>query len=180
MEMQPLFSTVEREKIMRYLLENPSTEINMNAMARRLCLSPGQIHKYVSLLRGNGLVEGKWLRDTPLVRALRLIDNLRRIDDARLVRLARRYLTGVKGIAVYGSWATGSNLETADLDIWVKMAKEPKDAELAALRRKLGEAIGAPVDILIATPGRLEHLKSKNESLFHSLYHSIVLWGEGI
>ena len=178
MNIQPLFSTPERERIMEHLLEHPSEEISMNALARKLRVSPGLVHKHVSLLRKNGLVRGRKLLDTPLVRALRVVDNLRRVEEAALPNILRKHLAAAKGFGMYGSWSNGSNSETADLDIWVKLEKEPKDSELAALRKRLEGALGVSVDVLIATPDRLEHLRAKSESLYYSLYNSILLWGE--
>lgn len=179
MRMQALFSTDERERIIRYLLENPSEEIGINALARKLNVSPSQVHKYVSLLRESGIAKGMKLRDVPLVHALRLVDNLRRIERARIVGLTRKNLPGIRGMGIYGGWADGSNTETSDLDIWIRMETEPDDIRLAGLRKALEGKIGVPVDILVATPERLGHLRKKSESLYHSLYHSIKLWGEG-
>lgn len=180
MKMHPLLSTKEREKILGYLLEHPSGRINMNKLARELKLSVGQIHKYVSILRKDGLVVGDELQEIPFTCALRLLWNLKRIQEADAVRILRRHFPKLKGVGIYGSWAGGTNLEDADLDIWVKMKKEPGDIELAKARKEIEGKIGVPVDITITTPERLEHFLEKSEAFYFSLYNGRILWGEGL
>ncbi len=178
MEIHPLVSTEERELILGYLLAHPSEKINMNGIARELGLSPGQIHKYVSILRKEGLVKGDEWAEGPLAHALRLLFNIKRIGGAEVVGILRRELPGVTGVGIFGSWASGTNLEGSDLDIWVKMGKEPEELAVARARRKLEERVGAPVDIVIATPERMEHFRKKSDAFYFSLYNGRFLWGE--
>ncbi|MFH1448245.1 MAG: nucleotidyltransferase domain-containing protein [Candidatus Micrarchaeota archaeon] len=180
MNICPLFATKEREKILDYLLEHPSERINMNGLARKLHLSPGQIHKYITILRKAGLVEKDTIKETPLTGVLRLTHNLKRIAQTKLVDILRRGFPRVKGIGIYGSWASGTNLEDADLDIWLKIEKEPADENMAKMRKKLEKKLGIPVDIVIATPERLKHFQEKSDSFYFSLYHGRILWGEGL
>ncbi len=180
MNVSQLFSTKEREKILDYLLEHPSEQINMNKLARKLNLSPGQIHKYISMLRKSHLVERDKLKETPFTRAFRLVNNLKRIEKSKIVSLLRTTSPGITGMGMYGSWASGSNLESADLDIWLKVKNEAADEDIAKVRKELEKKLGAPVDIIVATPERLEHLHEKSDSFYFSLYNGILLWGEGL
>jgi predicted nucleotidyltransferase len=180
MNIVPLFSTKEREEILSYLLTNPSEEITMRGLARKLKLSPGQVHKYIGILKKEGLFERKRLKETPLTSSLRLLWNLKRIDDAGIVGILRRGFTKVAGVGMYGSWASGTNLEDSDLDLWVKTETEPKDIEIAKVRKELEAKIKVPVDVVIATPERLEHFRVKSDSFYFSLYNGKLLWGEGL
>lgn len=180
MNMQPLFSTKERELILDYLLDNPDEEINMNGLARKLGVSPGQVHHYLGILEKQGLFRNRKLVDNAITRSLRVVKNLNRIKESRAVERIRKKLPRAKGIGVYGSWANGTNKWSSDLDLWVKINKDLSDLELAKLNKELSEKIGVSVEVLIATPDRMEHLRKNVESLYHSLFNSITLWGESL
>ena len=177
MNMQPLFSTKERELILDYLLDNPGEEVNMNALARKLEVSPGQVHHYLKILEGHGLFKDKRLVDNAITRALRLLKNLAEIEDFELVKTIRKKVRKAEGVGVYGSWANGSNKSSSDLDIWVKSDKDLSDLNLAKLNKELSAQVGVSVEVLVLTPERMRHLKSKAESLYHSLFNSVILWG---
>lgn len=180
MNMQILFSTKQRELIMNYLLDNPNKEINMNQIARKLKISPAQVHKYITILRGEHLVRDKTFLSTSLINSLRIVRNLNKINELNTVRILQKYFPMAEGIGIYGSWAKGMNDETADLDIWIKMKKTLKDIEIAKARREIEQKIGKPVDITILTPERIKNLREKNDSFYFSIYHGITLWGEGL
>lgn len=178
MKVQPLFSTKERELILAYLLDHPSEKINMNQLARKLKVSVGQIHKYVSILRKEGIVKGISIQDTSMVRSLRVLRNLQRIGERKLINRLKRRIPDISGIGIYGSWANGTNTENADLDIWIKLEKSPADIDIAKTRKELENVIRVPVDITIATPERMKHFREKSDSFYFSLYNGIKLWGE--
>lgn len=180
MNIHSLMSTTEREMILGYLLEHPSEKINMNKLARKLALSTGQIHKYVTILRNAGLVNKDQLQESPLARALRLVWNLKRIEEADVVEILKRSFPNASGFGLYGSWASGSNYEDSDLDIWIKVKNEPKDLEMAKAKKELASAIGVSVDLTVATPKRLEHFREKSDAFYFSLYNAITLWGDGL
>ncbi|MBI5035829.1 hypothetical protein HZC09_00655 [Candidatus Micrarchaeota archaeon] len=180
MNIRELLSTEEREKILGHLLGHPAEKINMNALARTLKVSPGQVHKYVAILRKEGLAKKDGFRETPVTRALRVLFNLKKIKEAGLVETMRRRFRKATGIGVYGSWAAGTNVENADLDLWLKMQLEPGDLEIARARKEAEKRIGAPVDFTIATPERLERFREKSDAFYFSLYHGILLWGEDL
>lgn len=180
MNIQSLFSTKQRELIMNYLLENPSKEINMSQIAKNLKMSRSQVHKYISILRNFGLVKGKKLLNMPSINSFRLTRNLIKIGETRIVSLVRKNFPKVQGIGLYGSWSKGTNDETADLDLWIKMKKSASDAEIAQARREVEQKIGKPVDITILAPEIIKNLREKNDSFYFSLYHGITLWGEGL
>lgn len=176
--MQPLFSTKEREIILDYLLDNPDEKVNMNALARDLKISPGQVHHYLNILKKHGLFKNKKLGDNAIVRSLRITKNLGRIKNARVVGCIRKKVSGIKGVGVYGSWADGTNKKYSDLDLWLKTDKDLTDLELAKLNKELSKRVGVPVEVLVTTQERLKHLKSKTESLYYSLFNSVKVWGE--
>ena len=175
-----LVSTIERERVLEHVLANPLKKINMNAMARTLKLSPGQIHKCIAMMRKEGLVHGDRLIENPITAALRLIFNLRKVEKAKIIETLRRRIPGCQGIGLFGSWSKGTNTESSDVDLWVKMQNEPSDAQIAAVRKVLQAKMGTAMDLVVATPLRMAELSEKSPSTFHSLHHGILLWGDAL
>lgn len=178
MNMTLLFSTPERERILRYLLYNPEKKATMRQIAKELSVSPSQVHKYVSMLRETGILKGMELQDMPLVRSLRLTQNLLRLRDTKTVGLLKRKIPGLKGVGMFGSWAEGSNSESSDLDLWIKVEKEPELLLLAETRRELEKRIGVSVDLVVLDEKRIKAHMEKNPPFYFSLFYSIRLWGE--
>ena len=179
MDMQPLFSTPEREKILDGLLDNPGP-LNAGAMAKALAVSRSQVYNYIGLLEGRGLFKNGKLVDNATTRSLRATKNLMAMRGAGAVSAIRKRLPKAKGIGVYGSWAKGANTPTSDVDIWVKLDRDVDDLSLARLNKELSTKIGAPVEVLAASPARMEHLRKTAESVYHSLFNSVTLWGESL
>ncbi|MFH1199782.1 MAG: nucleotidyltransferase domain-containing protein [Candidatus Micrarchaeota archaeon] len=181
MNITELFSTGERQKILGYLLSHPSQGMTMRALAKKLGLSAGQIHKYFAILGKEGLFEQGRLKEGPLISSLRLLWNVKRIEEAGVVGIIRHRIGAVAGIGLYGSWASGTNAEGSDLDLWVKTEAEPEDdLKLAKARKEIESRLGVPVDVVIASSQRLARLREKSDAFYFSLYNGRVLWGEGL
>ncbi|MCD6522168.1 MAG: nucleotidyltransferase domain-containing protein [Candidatus Diapherotrites archaeon] len=178
--MQPLFSTKERELILDYLLDNPNEEINMNALARKLGVSPSQVHHYLGILKKEGLFKNKKLVDNAITRSLRVVKNLSKIKKSQIIKRIRKKFPRVRGVGVYGSWANGTNRKGSDLDLWIKIDKDLSDLDLAKINKELSKRMEVSVEVLVATPERMEHLRKNVESLYYSLFNSITIWGESL
>ncbi len=178
MDLPKLFSTRERVKILGFLLEHPSAKINMNKLARDLKLSPGQIHKYITILRQEKIVVDDQLKESYVTYSLRRLWNIKKIQDADIPKIARRYFPKFKGLGIFGSWAKGDNKEESDLDIWLKLDFEPTDLEVAEAKKAMEKSIRANLDIVIASPKRLKHLHETSDIFYFSLYNGITVWGE--
>ena len=70
--------------------------------------------------------------------------------DAHRAELTR---AGVRRLGIYGSVARGEAGPESDVDVLVEFEKVPDLFEFAALRDRLAEILGRPVDL--ATPGGL-------------------------
>jgi predicted nucleotidyltransferase len=173
-----LFSTPQRQRLLFHLLEHEG-KINLNAVARELDMSPGLVHKYVSILETEGLVKDRVIVESPMTRSLRVIKNLMFLEEKKMVRTIRKGIPSAQGIGIYGSYRDGSNEAGSDIDIWVKAESEVEESKVASLAKELSRTLKREVDIMIIAPYRLEELRDGAESLYHSLFHSIVLWGEG-
>ena len=173
-----MLSTKQRERLFLYLFDNSQKKININAIAREEKLSVGLVHKYVKILEGMGLIVDGWLVDNSITRMLRVVRNHMKIQDADLVNRLRKLVPRAKGIGIYGSWSDGTNRSDSDIDIWINVNKDIDDLALSRMNKDMSNIMDSPVDILVATPERMKHLRENAESLYHSIYHSLLLWGE--
>jgi len=179
MNMNELYSTPERERILRYLLYG-QREKTMREVAKETNVSPAQVHKYLGILEKAGIAKGGKLLEVPLVHSLRLTQNLKRLKKANLTGLIRKKIPGVVGLGVFGSWANGTNMEGSDVDIWVKVEKEPEMLLSTQTRKELENKLGTGVDLIWLDEGRTKGHMEKNPPFYFSIYYSIVLWGKRI
>ncbi len=176
-----LVSTADRARLLEHLLFHLEGEINFNRIAKKLGLARSFVFKYVKILGRNGIVRrGKISGDDAFVRQMKVMINLERLRRAGMVGLVRKNIRKVRGIGVYGSWATGTNAAESDLDIWVKFDSQPEELEIARARHVIEGRIKADVDITELTPEKVTELRAKSETFYFSLFHSIVLFGEGL
>jgi len=173
-----LVSTPEREKVAGHVLRHSSQPIRINAMARELHLSPGQVHKCVQRMRDLELVREDRIIEGPRITSLRRMFNVSELEEKKIASLIQEGFKPCLGIGVYGSWASGTNTEDSDLDIWIKLGIQPPDASIAATRRKIQQRLGVSVDFVFATRERMQDIAAKSPSLFYALHQGIVLWGE--
>ena len=172
--------TKRAERLLFYILEHPNEEISQTRLAKKLGMSPGQVHNYVARWRKCGLVKGSRAVDSPEVRALRRWRNILRVGKADVVKLILRHFPKAKGIGVYGSWAEGTNEEGSDLDAWVRLENKPDDLALANAGREIADKLGVQVDLTVLTPNQEKEWLERNDAFYFSIYHGIVLWGSGL
>src|SRR3989344_8862959 len=103
--------------------------------------------------------------------------NVLKLEAAGTDRALKAHFPKMTGWGVFGSWATGTNLEGSDLDIWVKIGKEPEDLEIAHAKKGIGKKLGASVDVVVATSERLEGFREKSDAFYFSLYNGRLMGG---
>ena len=180
MNITPLFSTPEREKILDYMLDNPKEKVTMRQIAKQLSVSASQVHKYFVILRKLGIIRKMEVQDNYLVRSLRIMQNMKKLKNANIVSFLRKKIPGLKGIGVFGSWAEGTNMKGSDLDIWIKVEKEPELLTIAKTRKELEATIGVDIDLIILDKIKIKRHMEKNPPFYFSLFYSILLYGEKI
>lgn len=170
----------DKEKILEYMLANPAKKVGVRELAKTLHLSPAHVSRTLSDFRADRLVDkGTINLANPLVRSLKIFFNIRAIQDKNIVKK----LTAVKtnGVGIYGSWASGTNYEDSDLDIWIKVNKHPGEVKVASISGELRKALERQVQILVLTPERIKRMKDTDPLFYYSLvYGSMILWGEAI
>jgi len=174
MNAEKLFSTKERVRIMRGVIYSEEG-FGVNETANKLRLSKGLISKYFEILTREGLIKRKGNRffvlDNNKVKAVKIMLNILDINP----EIFKKYKF-VKASGLYGSCAKGTNTDTSDVDLWVKVDKV-QDEELAGLTSELRKKI-ENVKVLILNDKKLEVLRKKDPVFYHSLHFgSIILYG---
>jgi predicted nucleotidyltransferase len=180
MDITEFMSTRERLSILEHLLYHPSDEIVPDRVAKKAKVSRSQAHKYVTILRKQGLVAGRRMAESPLVQALRALLNVKKVEEAGVDGILKRHFQKMKGWGLFGSWAAGTNSEGSDLDIWMKLEREPQDLEMARAKSEISGKLGVGVDLVAATPQRLEGFRKKSDAFYYSLYNGKLMRGEGL
>jgi predicted nucleotidyltransferase len=176
-----LFSTKEREKVITYLLNNPSKTHRVRDVAKRLSISLGSISVFFAILKKNKILRrsGNEFRvdaASPLAKATKLMINVMSLDVGPL-----RKIPGCEGIGVYGSCANGTNREESDIDLWVKVDKSVDVDIVAVASRQMKEKMKRNVQLLILDPEKLAQLKEEDPIFFYSLiFGSVVLDGKSL
>lgn len=176
MNIQELFSTEERSRILEHVMFRENLRVTQ--ISRALSLSKGLVSTFMRTLQANGLVRKAGNLYTPtdgfVAREVRRLINLSK------VKLRRIDKEGIVGLGLYGSWARGTNTIESDLDVWVKAKEYPHQEYLAALSSQLRKMFGGEVRLLVLTPTKLEQIRADDVFFSNLLRDSILLWGEDI
>ncbi len=175
MNIEQIFSSKERIKILNSIIYLEG-KFGVNEVARKVKVSKSLVSKYFEILVKNKILKktgNKFIvRDNAIVRGIKIMLNIHKINT----RIFRRYKF-VKAVGLYGSCAKGTNTESSDIDLWIKVEKidEKKIIELTSkLRKKLKN-----VKVLILDDKKIEELKRNDPVFYHSLYFgSLMLYGE--
>lgn len=175
MNIEKLLSTRERVKIIKQIIYSEK-EFGVNEIAKKLKLSKGLVSKYFEILAKEGVIKKRGNKFSNLtnskVKAIRIMLNVLKINT----KVFRKYKF-VRSAGLYGSCAKGTNTDTSDVDLWIKVDKA-KEEELAELASELRKGV-ENVKILILDDKKLEMLKKKDPVFYYSLHFgSIVLYGE--
>jgi predicted nucleotidyltransferase len=175
MNINQLFSTRERERILRAIIFQTGS-LSVGALSRELKLSKGLISQYLNILRKDGILKrtkNKYnVLENATTASIRLLFNLGDFDAGVFGKFKF-----VKRAGLYGSFVKGSNTESSDIDVWILVDKA-SEQELARLTRALN-AMDDRIRPLYLTNEKLEALKREEQTFYYSLYFgSIDIWGD--
>ncbi len=175
MNINKILSTRERVKILKEILFK-DVEFGVNEIARRTNLSKSLVSQYFEILVKEKILKRKRrkfiVRDNISVKSLKIFFNLQRIDPA----LFRKY-KHVKAVGIYGSCVKGTNTESSDIDLWIKLTKLD-EKEMISLSTELRKKLGN-VKILFFDDKKLKNLMKTDTLFYHSIYFgSIIVYGE--
>lgn len=170
-----LFKTQERLKILHEALL--SRTITVTEISKDTGVSKGLVSRYLNEMKEEGLLERKgrnyYQINQPITRAIKVFLNL------NILRWNEITAEWIESAALYGSWASGTNTEESDVDIWIKTGENPSEDELNLLYKNLKIQTASEVNILILTPEKLESIKKTDPPFYHSLQrNSLLLEGE--
>jgi len=169
-----------RERLLELVLDNPTAEIKVRELARKLNLSPAYVSKTLKALRNEGMVKNNRVDlNALIVKALKIFLNVKKLVEKGVITKINSL--NVISAGVYGSCANGTNYEDSDLDIWIKVEKHPGEVKIASLVGEIRESVGANVQMLVLTPDNIKRLKKEDPTFYYSLaFGSIVICGETI
>ena len=175
MNIEKLFSTQERIAILQNIIFEEG-ELGVNEVAKRVGLSKGLVSKYFEILEAEGILERKKIKfsisDRKEAKALKIMLNIQGIDT----EIFRRYKF-VKAAGLYGSCAKGTNTESSDIDLWIKIEKAGAE-KIAKLTSELRKAI-KNVRVLVLDGQKIATLKKEDTLFYYSLYFgSVIVYGE--
>lgn len=143
--------------------------LHLRDIADKLKVSPGSVHKLVSILKKEKIVKETTHknrinisldRNNPIARELKEVINFNDIINSPAYKKLKK--TGNTGF--YGSYANGTNDNNSDLDLWVKTEK--KEIEIRPVIRELENQLNVKINPLLLTKSKIESLK-KHDPEFH-------------
>jgi predicted nucleotidyltransferase len=170
-----LFKTDERVRMLENILEK--YQFTVKDISTDSNVSKGLVSRYLDSMKKDGLLKRSGrtyqVKDQSYTRALKIILNLEKI---KWDEISPKWITSA---GLYGSWASGTNKEDSDLDIWIKVDQYPSEDDLNNLYKILKERTSSELNILILTTEKLDSLKENDVPFYNSLKEgSLILEGE--
>lgn len=166
-----LFKTPERLKILREVVIRST--ITVTEISKDTGLSKGLVSRYLNEMKDESLLERKgrnyYLKDQAIIRAIKVLLNL------EAIRWEEITASWIESAALYGSWASGTNAEESDVDIWIKTDENPPEEKLNLFYKELKTRTTSEINILILTPEKLESIKKTDPPFYHSLQRNSLL-----
>ena len=175
MNIEKLLSTKERFAILRNVIFSEK-QFGVNEIAGNLGLSKGLVSKYFEILVKENALERKKskfaVKSTKEVKGLRIMINVQQIKT----QIFKKYKF-VKAAGLYGSCTRGTNTESSDVDLWIRI-ENTEDEKIAGLTSELRRSL-KNVKVLVLDDKKIQQLKQEDTLFYHSLYFgSITLYGE--
>lgn len=179
-----LLVKTSHQKVLAFFLARPTGQFYGSEIADKTEISIGQVSKVLGDLRKAGLVEMERKGRTELYRivsdnpALRVFKSLNTIISIEPLVESIRGVS--KRVVLYGSCASGTNIEGSDLDLLVVSARKGKVQEIIS---------GFPADAyygfseiraVVKTPAEWAALEEKDPVFYNELLRGIVLYEKEI
>jgi len=81
-----MLTPLRRERVLEFVLDNPTSEIKVRELARKLNLSQAHISKTLKVLRNEGIIKNNRVDlNFPLVRALKIFLNTKKLVEKNII-----------------------------------------------------------------------------------------------
>lgn len=178
-----LFEKYAELKILRFLLLGGHA-LHLKEISRQAKTSPATVSKLMKGLEKDGLIERKIIGNThvfkmkdesPIVKHLKVLINISIIMENKLIEQILGIDSNVASIALYGSFADGSNDEKSDIDILVMAETNSKfDSATRNFEKKTGKTTNIETFSILSW----KKCKEKNRAFYDSVKSNhIVLHG---
>lgn len=165
------------QKVINFLLMNPDRPFFEREIARRTGISYGSANKVLNQLYKDGILQKKsegrinyYSIDLsgPYIREIKILNNLLAIEPL-IVKLKPVAFK----IVLYGSWASGTDRENSDIDLFIVSSS---GGEVSAIAGRFADKINKKIQAIVRTP--LEMMKpGKNDEVFlKQVEQGKVLW----
>jgi DNA-binding transcriptional ArsR family regulator len=170
-----LFKTPERIKILETVLKKE--KITVSQITQETGVSKGMVSRYLKTMKEENFLHREKqtysIINHARTRALKTLIGLQQLKWDEISPL------WAESAGLYGSWASGTNTELSDVDIWIKVVSYPSEDEMNQLYKNIKNNTYTEVNILILTPEKLEQIKKADPPFYHSLQiWSLILEGE--
>lgn len=128
------------QKVLEFFFENPSIQLTIRDLARKLKLSPSTLHIHLLNLRKEGLIskENQWV-DNWYNRLLKSNYYLEKFAKCGLIDYLDQELAA-SSIIIFGSFRKGESNQESDIDLFVECGQN-KRLNLSSFEKKLGHKI---------------------------------------
>jgi len=175
MNINNVLSTKERIKVLKNILFKEK-KFGVNEIAKKTGLSRALVSKYFDILVKERIIKRTkrkfCVQNTVSAKSLKILLNLQKINP----KIFKKY-SFVKAAGFYGSCVKGTNTESSDVDLWVKVdnIREKGIVHLTSeLKRKTEN-----VKILMLDDKKVALLKKKDPVFYYSIYFgSVIIYGD--
>lgn len=163
---------------LKLFFEEPTREFNVREVARILKISPATASKELKKIEEMGLVKERKERllklykanlENDLYRDLKTFYNIRKIRDSGLLEALNKFYLKPT-IVIFGSCASGIDIETSDFDLLIISEKTKRMPNLEKFENKLNRTI----QLFVAK--KIKDLRNKH--LINNILNGIIIQGE--
>jgi predicted nucleotidyltransferase len=173
-----LFDKYASWKILKHFALEPSEQIYVNKLAKKLNLSVGICSKILREFQTFGILEKKELgqahyyklRDNYFTKELKRFVGMFQIYNIKLIKKILKQKPEIISIALYGSYAKGEFDEESDIDIII-LTPNKFNIDLSDLE----EEIELDINIKEFTIGEWLKMKNENNSFYNEVLNTHIL-----
>ena len=163
---------------MRLFFEEPTREFNVREIARILKISPATISKKLKDLAKQGILKKGKERilhlykadlDSELYRDIKIFSNIQKIKNCELITSLNNFYLK-PAIVLFGSYASGMDTETSDIDILIISEKTKKFPDI----KKFEEKLKRKIQFFVVK--KIKDLKNKH--LINNVLNGIIIQGK--